>query len=138
MVVIIICNVPIYLNIYTVSPFYRPHPSCLNCQICFPYSVSFLQSHALVSYDLEDDVLKNKKESGGNGNVTSLRFSRDGSHLVSTDSLKSVRLFKPHSQGGFRVCFQHNYILQTFTYAIASIVTPGKRNYSQMLPYRYS
>ena len=74
-------------------------------QKCEPFhSVLLLQSNQLVSYDLEDDVLKNKKESGGNGNVTSLRYSADGSMLISTDSLKSVRLFKPHSQGGFRVC----------------------------------
>ncbi|XP_065071602.1 WD repeat-containing protein 1-A-like [Rhopilema esculentum] len=56
----------------------------------------------LISYDLEHDVLKNKKDNGGNGQITSLRFSKDGTYLASTDALKSVRLFKPHSQGGFR------------------------------------
>ena len=48
-------------------------------------------------------MLKNKKECGGNGSVTFLRFSKDGQYLASADSLKAVKLFKPHSQGGFRV-----------------------------------
>lgn len=29
-------------------------------------------------------------------------FSRDGKYLASADSLKAVKLFKPHSEGGFR------------------------------------
>jgi len=71
-------------------------------------------SHPLVSYDIEDDVLKNKKECGGNGSVTCLRFSRDGANLIVTDALKTVRLFKPHSQGGFREA-------KTWTYHAAKV-----------------
>ncbi len=62
--------------------------------MCIVIVFSAIQEKPITLFDLDQDVLKQRGTCGGNGNVTVLRFSTDGSILASGDSKKTLKLFK--------------------------------------------